>query len=78
MSLYDEMRSRSDASLAYSRRRRLKSEGERRFERALLILALIGTLVLIKFVTYPFPLEQWPIGLVGVLLALPYLTRRFQ
>lgn len=56
--------------------RREQTKRRRRLLRLLAIPAVVGVLVLAYYVTLSMPVEHWYIGLAGVALVVPYLTRR--
>jgi Flp pilus assembly protein TadB len=66
----------AQADLKWSQRRRSRAKGERRLENALLLAAVLGLIAIFKYVTLSSPGQHWYIGLVGILLMVPYLTRR--
>jgi uncharacterized membrane protein len=72
-----EWREWADASISWSSRRRLQDAHERRITAWFLAPAVLGLILLIYFCTLSFPVEQWYVGLLSVVLIVPYLTRRF-
>lgn len=57
----------------FSRARRKRWQRLRMVQRALVIPAVAGAALLVYYVTLPMPVDNWPIGLTGGLLMLPWL-----
>lgn len=77
---YKEWIEWSQASLEWSRRRRSLAQEDRearyKFLRLSRYPAVLGLALAIFYTTLDYPLEHWYVGLLGVSLMVPYLTRR--
>lgn len=73
---YEDWLDWTQASSEYSRNRRSRERAARRRDRFALLGAVIGLLLCIWFVTRSYPAEYWYLGLLAVVLMVPYLYRR--
>lgn len=74
--IFEEWQEWAQASLEWSRRRRSLAAASRRMDRVLLLPAVLGLIMMVYYVSRPFPIEHWYVGLASVVLIVPYLTRR--
>jgi hypothetical protein len=77
---YRDLKEFSEASREWSERRRSRAtedrQQNRRLDAALLVPAVVGLLLIVKFCSYSTPYVHWFYGVIAVALMLPYLTRR--
>lgn len=73
---YDDWYDWATADLEWSQRRRSRARAERRLDRLFLLPAVLGLTLIIAYVSKLNPGEYWYLGLLAVVLMVPYLTRR--
>lgn len=74
--LYHEWREWAGASVDWSKARRSRAKRSRRLTRILLAPAVLGAALMAYYCTLSMPVEHWWVGMVGIILVVPYLTRR--
>lgn len=76
MESIEEWRVWSEASIEWSERRREQNRHSRTLDRIYLAPAVLGAIIMIFWLQTSFPIETWYVGLLAVILIVPYLTRR--
>lgn len=66
----------AEASAEWRANRRSRERRDRWIMRGLLAAAVLGCALCVYYVMLPYPAEYWYLGLLGVVLMVPYLTRR--